>query len=136
MPNMRTLLEVYGLDQKKYRYLDNVTFSIIACRSANYGGFPSNQVLTKVIDNHYLLERVFTVGGFIHEPFGIESYHIDNQEKTLDRMYNEAKKLAEDRAKFDGNKVLVLTSRVKILKSELVFAGREFYVPSNMILEL
>jgi hypothetical protein len=121
MVNSRTLLEEYVPED---RDLDKTSYSVVASRLVSHGGFECNRVEARLIDNHYLLMGVRTDRGFEYEPFGI----VDKNKRkiALDRMYNETMRLAKERARKEGNKVIDLTSRANKVKGD-----DRYYVPNE-----
>lgn len=104
---------------------DKQSYSIIACRLAGMGGFECYQVKAENIDGHYVLMKSNTVNGFNWEIFGVVD--VNHPAVALERMYAEAKRLAEERALRDKNNVLDLTSRVnKIIGDDKYFVPDRF----------
>jgi len=121
--NARTLLTEYASKGKRTP-LEERSYHVIANRLVAMGGFECNRVKAIKVDNHYLLMRTSTVDGFYWEPFGI--FDLNKPSVALNRMYNEAKRIAKERAKRDGNKIIDLTSR-----AEKVQGNDKFYVPNE-----
>lgn len=121
--NVRTLLTEHA-SEGIHTPLERVSYSVIANRFTGFGGYGCNAVEARRLDNHYLLMSTRTVGDIRWEPFGIVD--LDKPITALDRMYDEAKRIAEERAKEDGNSVLDLTSR-----GEKVRGDDKFFVPDE-----
>lgn len=101
------------------------TYSITRNRLVSYGGVVSHAIEARVLDGHFLLTRVNVCRGFSHELFGIVS--LDQPKIALERMYEEAKRLAKVIAESDRNKVLDITSRSKkVSGDEIYFVPREY----------
>lgn len=121
----RTLLTEH-INNRKRIPVEGTTYHITASRLVVMGGFECNRVEAKLLDNYFLLMRVNTVNGFYYEPFSVVD--IAQPQMALDRMYNEAKSLAKDRARRDENKVIDLTSR-----AEKVRGNDKYYVPDDYL---
>jgi len=127
MVNSRTLLTEYSTEGlTEYSTECRVGYSIIASRLVAMGGFQCNTIEARVVDDHFLLIRANTVKNFDYEPFGIVD--LKHPQVALNRIYDEAKRLAKERAKRDGNKVLDLTSRGNRVKGE-----DKYYVPDEYL---
>ena len=94
----------------KTSVLEGGYFSVVRMRLVAMGGWQSNSIEAKVLDNHYLIENVDVVRDFTRKPLAIVDIH--KPKEAIGRMYNEARKIAEEWAKYDGNEVLDITSRV------------------------
>ncbi len=110
MEQSRTLLTEYA-PQKEKTPLEERSFSVIANRLVAMGGFRCNKVEVRRIDDHYILMSANGVNELNWEPFG--RVDLNKPNIALNRMYEEAKRLAKKRAKFDSNRILDLTSKGK-----------------------
>ena len=105
--------------------LRNGSYFVVACRLIAYGGFTSDEITTRVIDNHFLIvNRPVWNNRPVEEILRI--VNIDKITEAEDLLYLEAKKIAERRAKKDGNRVIDITSKNKIIPEEA-----QYYVESN-----
>ena len=105
----RTLITEYVSEGAK-NPLERGCYSIIACRLVSIGGFECDRIEATKLDDHYLLTRT-NISNNDWEALGVVD--SNKPEIALDRMYDAAKRIAEERAKSDGNKVIDLTSRGK-----------------------
>ncbi|MBI2057172.1 hypothetical protein HYT91_02875 [Candidatus Pacearchaeota archaeon] len=88
------------------------------------GGIGSNNIKSKIMDNHYLIFNEDINKNFLKTPLAI--IDINKSFEAKERMYNEAKRIAKKIAKMDKNKLLDLTSKAeKIPKEAKYYLGRE-----------
>ena len=86
------------------------TYYIIACTEGNgYGGFGCWSLEAIEIDDHYILMKSNIVNGFHWKTFGVVD--ITKPEERDRRLYQEAKRLGEERAKLDKNSLVDLVSK-------------------------
>ena len=107
---MTVLKENIGDSKNSINPLQDRAFSIIAnSHTYGIGGWECNRVEARVMDDHYILMKATTVPEFRWETFGVVD--ITDMQKALDRMYTEAKGIAEERAIKDRNVLRDSTSR-------------------------
>ena len=106
----RTLLEEC-IEDGKTSPLDDGCYSVIAARLVAYGGFECNRIEARIMDGHYLIVNLNPIRDFEMKPLAIVD--MENKQEAEDRMYEAALKIATERARFDGNRLLNLTSRVE-----------------------
>ena len=88
-------------------------YYIIACTEGSgygdCGGFGCWSLEAIRMDDHYVLMKSNIVNGFHWKPFGVVD--IDKKEEANRRLYEEAKRLGEERAKLDKNSLVDLVSK-------------------------
>ena len=98
------------------------SYSICGNRLPGSGGCNSATIEARVIDNHYLIMKANVSRNFVKTPLAIVD--MDKPEVAQDRMYQEAMNVAVERAEFDKNKVIDITSRnTKISENDKCFVG-------------
>jgi len=126
----RTLLEeTVCTSQNSPDPLQGGSYSVIAGRGVGYGGFESQRIHAEKMDNHYLIMVTDTWGGpkaWFHQPVAIVD--LDKPKEAEERLYQEAKRVASERAKKDENKVLDLTYRAERIKGK-----DKYYVPDEYL---
>ena len=125
MGDSRTILTEY-VSNGKHSPLYGGSYSVVACRLVAYGGFESDEITARTIDNHFLIvnRQVWRRDVKLEEILGIVD--IDKPQKAEERMYKEAKKIAERRAKLDKNTVIDITSKANRIPREA-----EYYAGTN-----
>ena len=99
----------------------DVSYLVVANRLPNYDGFSSYYIKARLMSDHFLLTITDVARELFNEPFGIVD--ADQPDVALDRMYQEAKRLAEKRAAKDHNHLIDLTSRAeKLTSDDLIYA--------------
>ncbi|MBI2004286.1 hypothetical protein HYS72_02365 [Candidatus Pacearchaeota archaeon] len=107
----KTILEEYIIEDNPLRGL---SYSIIRNRLVAMGGIGSNNIKSKIMDNHYLIFNEDINKNFLKTPLAI----ID--------INKSSKRIAKKIAKMDKNKLLDLTSKAeKIPKEAKYYLGRE-----------
>ena len=111
MGDSRTILTEYiakGQDSPLY----GGSYSVIANRLPGSGGTETDRISAKVLDDHFLIINWKTVPD-LEKILGV--VNIDKLQEAEERMYQEAKKIAEERAIFNENIVIDVTSRTTSL---------------------
>lgn len=107
MKDTRTKLEE-RLEKGPESSPEKISYSIIRCRQPGYGGFESDRIEARVLEEHYLIIHTDTVRG-VKTPIGIVD--IARVHEAILRMYREATTVAEEVARRDENLVLDFTSK-------------------------
>ena len=105
MSDTRTILSEYNNEN----LLLGRIYSVCSNRSAGSGGAISDNIEAEMIDGHYLILKKNVCNNFGRRPLAIVDG--DKVEEVRDRMYEEAMKIAQGRADYDGNEVIDITSR-------------------------
>ena len=98
------------------------SYSVIANCSPGMGGFESDRIEARILDDHYLIVRTHTIGERRSEPVAI--CDTDKKAEAEQRMYQEALKITKETAWHYGNKFFNLTSRVKRSTEASFYEGR------------
>lgn len=116
MGESRTILTEHVPDGE-YSPLRGGNYYVIACRLVAQGGFESDNISARVVDNHFLIiNKIKWNDSGLEEILGIVD--INKPEEAEERMYLEAKKIAERRAKCDENTIIDITSKAETLPEE------------------
>jgi len=116
MGDSRTILSEH-LAKGKESPLEGGCYSVISSRLPGYGGFGSHRIDARVIDDHYVIVSRMIVNDSRDEKI-LGIVDIDKPEEAEKKLYKEALKVAKGRARQDRDKLLDITSRVKILPRE------------------
>ncbi len=94
--------------------VEGISYSIMAHRHVGYGGYVCKRIEARTLDNHYLITVRNIIGKDWREgPLPIAIVDVDKLEEAVERMYREAKRIAENKAQEDNNKMLDITSRAE-----------------------
>jgi len=101
-------------------------YAVTAGRLPGGGGCRTNVISAKVLDNHFLIvDTEFASDSTLEKILGVVD--IDKPQEAEERMYQEAKKIAEERAIFDRNTVIDITSKTTSLPP-----GAKHYMPYGL----
>jgi len=125
MEESRTLL-VERINEGCKNPLENLSYNIISNRLVAMGGYETYQINAEIVNNHYLISSHNVVRSFEKKALAIVD--IDKPEEAVNRMYQEAKRIAREEAKHSHNKLLDFTSRAKRIPSDAQYYSLDDYL--------